>query len=113
MLERLLRNRALLSYNRNTSDSKINYIPSEKTQIFGKYSIEPFSVDDPQTLGAAGGGTFDGGQPGAATGRIQNVGLGASHIITSSLVLDADFGYTRQVTGAQSTIDMVARRLRT
>ena len=33
-------------------------------------------------LGAAGGGTFDGGQPGAASGRIQNVGLGASHVIT-------------------------------
>jgi len=97
-----------LAYNRNTSDSKINYIPSENTQIFGKYSIEPFTVDDPQNLGAAGGGTFDGGQPGAASGRIQNVGLGASHIISSSLVLDADFGYTRQVTGAQSTIDIAA-----
>ncbi|MGA7242940.1 MAG: carboxypeptidase-like regulatory domain-containing protein, partial [Terracidiphilus sp.] len=95
-----------LAYNRNTSDSKITYIPSESTQIFGKYSIEPFTVDDPQNLGAAGGGTFDGGQPGAATGRIQNVGLGASHVITSSLVLDADFGYTRQVTGAQSTVDL-------
>ncbi len=34
------------------------------------------------------------------------MGLGASHIITSHLVLDADFGYTRQVTGAQSTVDL-------
>ena len=95
-----------LAYNRNTSDSKITYIPSEKTQIFGKYSIEPFSLDDPQELGKAGGGTFDGGQPGASAGRIQNVGLGMSHTITSTLVADADFGYTRQVTGAQSTIDV-------
>jgi hypothetical protein len=95
-----------LAYNRNTSDSKITYIPSEKTQIFGKYSIEPFSLDDPQELGKAGGGTFDGGQPGASAGRIQNVGLGMSHTITSTLVADADFGYTRQVTGAQSTVDV-------
>jgi hypothetical protein len=95
-----------LAYNRNTSDSKITYIPSEKTQIFGKYSVEPFSLDDPQELGPAGGGTFDGGQPGAAAGRIQNVGLGISHVLSPSLVLDADFGYTRQVTGAQSDIDV-------
>jgi hypothetical protein len=95
-----------LAYNRITSDSKITYIPTESTQVFGKYSIEPFTVSDPQQLGAAGGGTFDGGQPGAAAGRIQNVGMGASHIISSSMVLDADFGYTRQVTGAQSAIDI-------
>ena len=87
-----------LAYNRNTSDTKITYIPSEKTQIFGKFSIEPFSLDDPQQLGPAGGGTFDGGQPGSSKGRIQNVGLGMSHILTSTLVVDADFASTRQVT---------------
>ena len=97
-----------LAYDRNTSDTKINYLPTESTQIFGKYSIEPFSITDPQNLGAAGGGTFDGGQAGAASGRIQNVGLGMSHVISSSLVIDGDFGYTRQVTGAQSTVDLAA-----
>ena len=95
-----------LAYNRNTSDSKVNYVPNERTSIFGKYSIEPFSVLDPQQLGQAGGGTFDGGQPGAASGRIQNVGLGVSYILKSNLVIDWDFGYTRQVTGAQSTLDL-------
>jgi carboxypeptidase family protein len=97
-----------LSYNRNTSDSKVTYNPTDTTSIFGRYSVEPFTVTDPQELGAAGGGTFDGGQPGAASGRIQNIGLGVSHVITPTLVVDADFGYTRQVTGAQSTIDIAA-----
>jgi hypothetical protein len=95
-----------LAYNRNTSDTRIDYIPTQSTTVFGKYGIEPFSVTDPQTLGQAGGGTFDGGQPGAASGRIQNVGLGANHIFTPHLLLDADFGYTRQRTGAQSLIDI-------
>src|SRR6202012_6037650 len=45
-------------------------------------------------------------QHGAASGRIQNIGLGASHIITPNMVIDADFGYTRQGTGAQSSIDI-------
>jgi hypothetical protein len=95
-----------LSYNRNTNDAKITYVPSEKTTVFGRYSVEPFQVTDPQGLGVAGGATFDGGQPGAAHGRVQNVGLGMSHVITSRLVIDADGGYTRQVTGAQSIIDI-------
>jgi len=94
------------AYNRNTNDVKINYVPNENTQLFGKYSIEPFSVADPEPLGPAGGATLDGGQPGAALGRIQNVGLGASHVFTSNLVMDADFGYTRQVTGAQVASDI-------
>jgi hypothetical protein len=95
-----------LSYNSNISDSKVTYNPSDRTSIFGRYSVNPFTVTDPQELGQAGGGTFDGGQPGAAQGRIQNVGLGLSHVISSRMVIDADFGYTRQVTGAQSLIDI-------
>jgi len=97
---------APLIYTRTSNDAKINYALSENTQIFGKYSIEPFSVVDPQVLGAAGGGTADGGQPGAAAGRIQNVGLGASHVFTPNLVLDADFGYTRQYSGVQDANDI-------
>ena len=73
-----------LAYNSNISDSKVTYNPSDTTSIFGRYSINPFSVTDPQQLGDAGGGTFDGGQPGAASGRIQNIGLGFTHVITSA-----------------------------
>ena len=94
------------AYNRDASDSKITYNPTDRTTFFGRYSISPDSLTDPQELGAAGGGTFDGGQPGASTGRIQNVGLGASHVITPNLVIDSDFGYTRQRTGSQSTLDI-------
>ena len=93
-------------YNRNASDTKINYIPNESTQIFGKYGMSPYTGTDPQQLGAAGGGTYDGGQPGAAAGRMQNVGLGVSHVFSPRLVMDADFGYTRQRTGAQSSLDL-------
>jgi hypothetical protein len=95
-----------LAYNRNTNDAKITYVPTDRTTVFGRYSVEPFTVLDPQGLGAAGGGTLDGGQPGAAHGRIQNVGIGMSHIIKANLVVDADAGYTRQNTGAQSVVDI-------
>ncbi|MGB6610079.1 MAG: TonB-dependent receptor [Acidobacteriaceae bacterium] len=97
---------ATFAYNRNTNDAKITYLPTENTQVMGKYSIEPFSILDPQPLGNAGGAALDGGQSGAASGRIQNVGLGMSHVFSPALVMDADFGYTRQVTGAQSLLDL-------
>ena len=93
-------------YARTSNDAKITYILNENTQIFGKYSTEPFQVLDPQELGAAGGGTFDGGQPGAGHGHIQNVGIGMSHVINPNLVIDADFGYTRQWSGAESVVDL-------
>ncbi|HEV2575727.1 MAG TPA: TonB-dependent receptor [Acidobacteriaceae bacterium] len=94
------------AYNRNASDSKVTYNPSDRTSLFGHYSIQPFSALDPQPLGGAGGAPLDGGQPGAAAGRMQNVGIDFSHVITSRLVVDADGGYTRQVTGAQSVLDI-------
>jgi hypothetical protein len=94
------------AYTRKTSDSKIDYVPDENTHIFGKYSQEPFTILDPQPLGDAGGSPVDGGQPGLTAGRIQNVGLGWSRVINSNLVVDADFGYTRQVSGAQSAVDI-------
>jgi hypothetical protein len=111
---------ATAAYSRNASDTKITYIPNENTQIFGKYGITPYSDIDPQVLGGtktaacggsgsgacAGGPTADGGQPGDVGGRGQNAGLGMSHVINSNLVVDADFGYTRLVTFAQSTLDV-------
>ncbi len=97
---------ATAASNRTSNDAKVTYIPNDNTQIFGKYSIEPFQALDPQELKKAGGGTFDGGQPGAGHGKIQNVGIGVSHVITPNLVVDADFGYTRQWSGAQSTLDL-------
>jgi hypothetical protein len=93
-------------YNRTASDSKVTYNPSDRTSIFGRYSVQPFSLTDPQEFGQAGGATVDGQQPGAASGRLQNVGLGASHVITPNLVVDVDGGYTRQRLGAQSTLDL-------
>jgi hypothetical protein len=93
------------AYIRDTEDTKITWIPSDNTQIFGRYSEAPYTANDPQALGAAGGGTFDGGQPGAAQGVIRNVGLGMTHIFSPTLVLDADGGYTRQRTGAVDPLD--------
>ncbi len=90
------------AFNRDNIDTKITYNPNQTTSLFGHYSISPNTINDPQQFGAVGGGTWDGGQPGAATGRIQNIGIGTTHAFSPHLLLDANMGYTRQRLGAQS-----------
>src|SRR6266550_6735923 len=81
-------------------DTKINYA-SEKNSIFGRYSIAPYTINDPPALGPANGSPFDGGNPGANLGRVQNVGLGFTHVFTPNLLLAMNAGYARQHLGGQ------------
>ncbi len=90
------------AYTLDKIDAKVTYSPNEKNSMFGRYSIAPSDIADPPSLGAAGGGTFDGGQQGNATGRIQNVGLGFVHTFTPNLLLELNAGYGRQRLGAQA-----------
>lgn len=90
------------AYSLNKADVKINYVPNQKDQVFGRYSIAPYTINDPNALAGAGGGTFDGGQQGSSSGRVQNVGLGVSHVFTQNLVLDANAGFGRAHLGAEA-----------
>jgi hypothetical protein len=90
-------------FTRDEVDIKINYNPTEKSSIFGRYSIQPTNNFDPQTLGAAGGNAIDGGQPGNANGRVQSVSLGGTYTITPSLLIDANAAYSRLHLGVQNT----------
>jgi hypothetical protein len=85
------------AFERQSADIKISYIPTTRTSYFGRYSLSPSTINDPQEFGTnPGGATYDGGQPGAATGLIQNVGLGGTHAFTPHLLMDVNAGYTRQ-----------------
>ncbi|HTD21043.1 MAG TPA: TonB-dependent receptor [Terriglobales bacterium] len=93
-------------FNRDTADVKINYVPDSKTTVFGRYSLSKTLVFDPPLLGAAVGDATGGGQLGDAPGLIQSVGLGATYTFTPSLLLDWNFGFTRQRLG--STFDLTS-----
>src|SRR6266542_799791 len=88
------------SLDRRTYDVKINYLANAKTTIFGRYSRSNALLFDPPTLGDAMGGATGGGQVGEAPSKIQSVGLGGTHTFSPTLVMDANFGYTRQKLGA-------------
>jgi hypothetical protein len=92
---------AVSSYTMTKYDTKINYNPNQNNTVFGRYSIAPYVINDPPALGAANGSPFDGGNPGALPGRIQNVGVGFTHLFTQNLLLAMNAGYARQRVGGQ------------
>ena len=89
-------------FNRDNYDFKVNYIPSDRSTLFVRYSISPSQIFDPPSLGAAGGDALAGGQPGNAPGRVQSTAIGGTYTLTPSLLLDGNIGFTRQRLGAQN-----------
>lgn len=91
---------AVVAYTMTKYDTKINY-GSDKNTIFGRYSVAPYTINDPPALGPANGSPFDGGNPGANHGRVQNIGIGFTHVFTPNLLLAMNAGYARQALGGQ------------
>jgi hypothetical protein len=92
-----------IHFTRDEIDIKINYNPTSKSSVFGRYSIQPTNNFDPQALGPAGGAAIDGGQPGYGIGRVQSVSLGGTYTITPSLLIDANAAFSRLHLSAQNT----------
>ncbi|MBL8218353.1 MAG: TonB-dependent receptor [Bryobacterales bacterium] len=90
------------AFNRDNSDFKINYNPTTKSSLFGRYSISPSDIFDPPSLGPAGGDALAGGQPGNAPGRIQSASIGGTYTVSPRVLVDATVGFTRQRLGAQN-----------
>ncbi|HXB75657.1 MAG TPA: carboxypeptidase regulatory-like domain-containing protein [Candidatus Acidoferrales bacterium] len=93
---------ASLQYTRDNVDIKINYNPNGKSTLFGRYSVMPAQIFDPQALGPAGGNTFDGGQPGTAPSLTQVAALGGTFNVTPHLLLDANIGFVREPLAAKN-----------
>jgi hypothetical protein len=92
-------------FNRNNWDVKVNYIPGDKSTLFARYSRSTTSITDSPGLGAAVGDAVGGGQLGSADSNIQSAGLGATHAFSSNVLIDWNFGFTRQHLGAVFGLD--------
>jgi hypothetical protein len=83
-------------FNRDNYDAKINYVPTQKSTVFGHFSFSNGDIFDPPSLGPAEGNATNGGQLGNAFTKIYVIGLGGTHTFTQNLLLDANLGFTRQ-----------------
>jgi hypothetical protein len=86
--------------NRGNWDFKVNYNPTDKAMIWGRYSDSPMDIYAPLDLGAAGGDAFNGGNPGHAGGLIQTTAAGFTYTVSPTVLMDGSVGYTRQNIGA-------------
>jgi len=93
-------------YSRTAWDYKVNYNPTNKVMVWGRYSFSPISIPGLFALGKAEGDAFGGGQPGVAGGRVQTTAAGFTYTITPTLLLDGNVGYTRQNIGATGDEDL-------
>jgi len=82
-------------FRRDNIDTKINYNPTNKVTLFGRYSIAPSHIFDPQALGPAGGPGVDGGNPGDGPGRTQSVSIGGTYSITPTVLVDGNAAFSR------------------
>ena len=88
------------TYGVDRYDWKVDYNPTDRAHIWGRYSISPMDIYAPLVLGKAGGDAFNGGNPGHAGGRVQVSAAGLTYSFTPTLLLDGNVGYTRQHIGA-------------
>jgi hypothetical protein len=87
---------APLEFNRDNFDNKINWNPTQKSMIFGRYSVFNYSVYDPHVLGEAGGTGVAGIFPGNDAGRVHSLTIGGNYVFTPALLIDGHFGFNRQ-----------------
>jgi carboxypeptidase family protein/TonB-dependent receptor-like protein len=87
-------------YNRDNWDFKVNYNPTDRAMVWGRYSLSPMDIVAPMVLGPAAGDAFNGGNPGHAGGRVQTAASGLTYTISPTVLVDGNVGYTRQNIGA-------------
>lgn len=92
-------------FDRTNFDTKINFNPNEKMQIWGRFSYSPTLITEPPLMGEAGGDALNGGQLGTAPGKVYVASLGGTYTFNSNLVMDIVAGYTRQHLGAEYDLD--------
>lgn len=92
-------------FDRTNFDTKINFNPNEKMQMWGRFSYSPTLITEPPLLGDAGGDALNGGQLGTAPGKVYVASIGGTYTFNSNVVMDAVLGYTRQNLGAQFDLD--------
>jgi hypothetical protein len=91
------------SFARNRVDSKVNWTVNNRLSTFGRFSLLDYSMDNPESLGPAGGVEISGfgGNPGIGSGRTYSFTGAATYVITPRLVMDAYYGYTRMDTSVE------------
>lgn len=81
-------------YNQNAFDTRIDFSASPTVQVFGRYSLDYFSLSGKGSLGALGGVGFGpGGLAGSSIVHNHSLAAGVTKTLSPSLLADFRFGY--------------------
>jgi len=81
-------------YNQNAFDTRIDYNASPTLQVFGRYSLDHFSLSGKGVLGALGGVGFGpGGLAGSSIVHNSSLASGVTKTFSPTLLADFRFGY--------------------
>jgi hypothetical protein len=85
-----------LRINRKNYDGKINWNPSSRATLFGRYARFDYDTFDQPALGKAGGTGTASSFPGQDTGTVHSVTAGGTYLFSAALLVDGHFGFTQQ-----------------
>ena len=81
-------------YTQNAFDTRIDYTAGQSVQVFGRYSLDYFSLSGKGSLGALGGVGFGpGGLAGSSIVHNHSLAAGVTKTFSTSLLADFRFGY--------------------
>jgi len=81
-------------YNQNSFDTRIDFAASQSMSVFGRFSLNYFSLSGAPSLGAVGGvGYGPGGLAGSSNVHNYSLATGVTKTFSSSLLGDFRFGY--------------------
>jgi hypothetical protein len=81
---------------RNNYDGKLNWNPTSRATVFGRYSRFIYNVTDPHVLGKAGGQGVATIFPGHDDGTVHSVTVGGTYVVTPAMLIDGHVGFTQQ-----------------
>jgi hypothetical protein len=81
-------------YNQNSLDTRIDYAASQSLSVFGRFSLNRFTLSGEPSLGAVGGVGFGpGGLAGSSNVHNYSLAVGTTKTFSSTLLGDFRFGY--------------------
>jgi carboxypeptidase family protein len=91
------------TFDRFSTDDKINWNATDKFTMYGHVGYLTFDDLDPQQFGAVGGTEISGfgGNEGHAFGHTLTTAITGNYVATPNFVVDANFGFTRQVVNSE------------
>jgi hypothetical protein len=91
------------AFDRKTVDAKVNYNVNEKLLTYGRFSFLTYKQLNPGALGPVDGvGTApQGGNTGVGSGETYGVTVAGVYTLSSSFIIDANLGYTKQGTSSE------------